>query len=176
VTGTFDGFARTWSTRVKRRFQGLGPGAHVLSVEVLGTRRPAANGTRVAVDALRWGGQTRSDPPASSVQWATAVDPGASGGTSAISDARGASAKLAFTGTGVALRTQRGPGMGKAEVWLDGALHEVVDLYAPAKSFATVPLASELADGPHTVRIVVLGSHRAASSGNAIVIDRWLVL
>lgn len=176
VTGTFDGFARTWSTGVKRRFEGFGPGPHVLSVEVLGTKRPAALGTRVAVDALRWGGRTRSDPPASSVHWATTVDPGASGGTSAISDARGASAKLAFTGTGVALRTQRGPGMGKAEVWLDGALHKVVDLYAPAKSFATVPLASELADGPHAIRIVVLGSHRAASSGSAIVIDRWLVL
>jgi GH25 family lysozyme M1 (1,4-beta-N-acetylmuramidase) len=176
VAGTFDGFARTWSTGVKRRFDGLGPGAHVLSVEVLGTKRAAAVGTRVAIDALRWDGQTRSDPPASSVRWATAVDAAASDGTSAISDARGAFAKLAFTGTGVALRTQRGPGMGKAEVWLDGALLEVIDLYAPAKAFATVPLASELADGPHTVRIVVLGSHRAASSGIAIVIDRWLVL
>ncbi len=176
VTGTFDGFARMWSTGVKRRFDGFGPGAHVLSLEVLGTKRPAATGTRVAVDALRWGGQMRSDPPASSVHWATAVDAGASGGASAISDARGASAKLAFSGTGVALRTQRGPGMGKAEVWVDGALHKVVDLYGPAKSFATVPLVSGLADGPHSVRIVVLGSHRAASSGNAIVIDRWLVL
>jgi hypothetical protein len=176
VTGTFDGFARTWSTGVKRRFEGLGPGAHVLSVEVLGAKRPAAVGTRVAVDALRWGGRTRPDPPAASVRWATAVDAGASGGASAISDARGASAKLAFTGTGVALRTQRGPGMGEAEVWVDGVLRKVVDLYAPATSFATVPLASELADGPHTVRIVVLGSHRAASSGSTIIIDRWLVL
>jgi GH25 family lysozyme M1 (1,4-beta-N-acetylmuramidase) len=176
VAGTFDGYAPTWSTGVKRRFDGFGPGPHVLSVEVLGTKRPAAVGTRVAVDALRWGGTTRWDPPASSVRWATAVDAGASGGASAISDARGAFAKLAFTGTGVALRTQRGPGMGKAEVWLDGALLKVVDLYAPAKAFATVPLASELTDGPHSVRIVVLGSHRTMSSGDAIVIDRWLVL
>jgi hypothetical protein len=175
VTGTFDGFARTWS-RVKRRFEGLGPGAHVLSVEVLGAKRPAAVGTRVAIDALRWGGQSWSDPPASSVRWATAVDPGASGEAFAISDARGASAKLAFTGTGVALRTQRGPGMGKAEVRVDGVLRKIVDLYAPSKSFATVPLASELADGVHTVRIVVLGSHRGASSGSAIIIDRWLVI
>ena len=175
VTGTFDGFARTSSTGVKRRFEGLGPGAHVLSVEVLGAKRPTAVGTRVAVDALRWGGTTRSDPLASSVRWATAADAGASGGASAISDARGASVNLAFTGTGVALRTQRGPGMGKAEVWLDGVLRKVVDLYAPARSFGTVPLASDLADRSHSVRIVVLGSHRAASAGSAIVIDRWLV-
>ena len=176
VAGTFDGFARTWTTGVKHRFDGLGPGAHVLSVEVLGTKRPAASGTRVAIEALRWGGRLRTHPPASSVRWATAVDAEASGGTSAISSARRAVAKLTFTGTGVALRTQRGPGMGEAEVWLDGAFLKVVDLYAPAKAFVTVPLASELADGPHAVRIVVLGSHRAASSGSAIVIDRWLVI
>jgi GH25 family lysozyme M1 (1,4-beta-N-acetylmuramidase) len=176
VAGTFDGFSRTSVTGVRRRFEGLGPGEHVLSVEVLGTKRPAAVGTRVAIDALRWGGRIRSDPPDSSVRWATAVDAGASGGASAISDARKAFAKLVFTGTGVALRTQRGPGMGKAEVWVDGAFLKVVDLYAPANAFATVPLASELADGPHAVRVVVLGSHRAASSGSAIVIDRWLVL
>jgi GH25 family lysozyme M1 (1,4-beta-N-acetylmuramidase) len=176
VAGTFDGFAVTSASGRTHRFEGLGPGPHVLSVEVLGTKRPAARGTRVAVDALRWGGETRSDPPASSVRWATPTDAAASGGAFAVSDARGAFAKLAFTGTGVALRTQRGPGMGKAEVWLDGALLEVIDLYAPVKAFATVPLASELTDGPHTVRIVVLGSHRAASSGNAIVVDRWLVI
>jgi hypothetical protein len=109
------------------------------------------------------------------VRWATVADVEASGGAVAVSDARGASAKLAFTGTGVALRTRRGPGMGRAEVWLDGALLKVVDLYGTAKAFATVPLVSELADGPHTVRILVLGTHRAASSGNAVVVDRWLV-
>jgi GH25 family lysozyme M1 (1,4-beta-N-acetylmuramidase) len=175
VAGTFDGFTRALVTGVKHRFDGLGPGAHVLSVEVLGTKRPAAVGTRVTVDALRWGAQTRSDPPASPVRWATVADVGASGGAAAVSAARGASAKLAFTGTGVALRTQRGPGMGRAEVWVDGALLKVVDLYRTAKAFATVRLVSELADGPHTVRILVLGTHRAAGSGNAVVVDRWLV-
>jgi hypothetical protein len=59
---------------------------------------------------------------------------------------------------------------------VDGALVRVVDLYAPAPGFATVPLASGLADGPHTMRIVVLGTHRAASSGHAIAVDRWLVI
>ena len=53
---------------------------------------------------------------------------------------------------------------------------EVVDLYAPASAFTTLPLASGLADDPHAVRIVVLGTHRAASAGSAIVLDRWLVI
>ena len=93
-----------------------------------------------------------------------------------MSDVRDAAAKLAFSGTGVSLRALRGPAMGKAEVWLDGALVKVIDLYAPAPAFATVPLISGLADGPHTVRLVVLGTHRAASTGNAVAVDRWLVI
>jgi GH25 family lysozyme M1 (1,4-beta-N-acetylmuramidase) len=173
---TFDGYRPEVIGGVKHRFEGLGPGPHDLTVEVLGTKRPVATGTRVAVDALRWGGGTRGGPIPSSVGWATAVDASASGGTYVISDARGAIARLGFVGTGVSLRARRGPAMGRAEVWLDGALVRVVDLYAPAPAFATVPLASRLADGPHTVRIVVLGARRAASSGNAIAVDRWLVI
>jgi alpha-L-fucosidase 2 len=173
---TFDGYARTLTAGVKRRLEDLGPGPHVLTVEVLGTKRPVAAGTRVTVDALRWGGRTRPDPPASPVRWATKADVAAGGGAYAISDARGAAARLTFTGTGVALRTLRGPAMGRAEVWVDGALVKVVDLYAPAATFATVPVSSGLVDGPHSVRLVVLGTRRAPSAGDAIVVDRWLVI
>ena len=176
AVGTFDGYAPTLTVDVKHRLEDLGPGPHVLTVEVLGTKRPAASGTRVAVDALRWGGRTRPDPPASPVRWATKDHASASGGAYAISDVRNAVARLTFTGTGVSLRTFRGPARGKAEVWLDGAFVKVVDLYAPASTFATVPLVSGLADGPHTIRLVVLGTHRTASAGSAIVVDRWLVI
>jgi len=176
AVGTFDGYAPTLTAGVKYRFGDLGPGPHALAVEVLGTKRPAAAGTRVAVDALRWGGRTRRDPPASPVTWATKADGAASGGAYAISGAPEAAARLTFTGTGVSLRTLRGPAMGRAEVWLDGAALKVVDLYAPAATFATVPLASELVDGPHTVRLVVLGTRRTASAGDAVVLDRWLVI
>jgi GH25 family lysozyme M1 (1,4-beta-N-acetylmuramidase) len=175
TASTFDGFAASLTAGVKHRFEGLGPGPHDLTVEVLGTKRPAATGTRVAVDALRWGGLTRGDPAVSSTAWATVSDPSASGGTYAISDAPAASAKLAFSGTGVALWTLRGPARGRAEVWVDGALVKVIDLYAAGPVFAMISLASGLADGPHTVRAVVLGTHRAVSVGNAVVVDRWLV-
>lgn len=176
TVATFDGYAPSVAAGVKHRFEALGAGPHDLTVRVLGTKRPAAAGTRVAVDALRWGGQTRVDPVPSSVAWATATNASASGGTYAISDARDAFARLRFTGTGASLRTWRGPGMGKAEVWRDGILVKVIDLYAPAPAFATVPLVSGLADGSHTVRIVVLGTRRTASAGNAVVVDRWTVI
>jgi GH25 family lysozyme M1 (1,4-beta-N-acetylmuramidase) len=173
---TFDGYSRVFVTGVAHRFESLGPGAHTLKVVVLGTKRPIAAGTRVAVDALRWGGHTRADPAPASARWATVTNASASGGSYAISDARDAFTRLRFRGTGGSVRTLRGPGMGRAEVWVDGALVKVVDLYAPTTAFAAMRLVSGLADGPHTVRIVALGTHRLASSGNGVVVDRWLVV
>ena len=175
TVASFDGFATVLTADVKHRFEGLGPGAHELIVEVLGAKRPASAGTRVAMDALRWGGQTHANPSPASEAWAMVANPSASGGTYAISDARAAFTKLSFNGTGVSLRALRGPAMGRAEIWLDGAFVKTVDLYAPAPAFAVVSLASGLTDGPHTVRVLVLGTHRGASAGNAVAVDRWLV-
>jgi lysozyme len=174
VVQTFDGYAPS-VTSVAHRFEGLGAGAHVLSIRVLGTKRPASGGTRVAVDALRWGGTTVADPAASAT-WAPVSDAAASGGTYAVSDVRDAFSRLRFQGTGASARVRRGPGMGRAEIWADGALVRVVDLYAPAPGYATIALVSALADRWHTVRIVVDGSHRAASSGSNVTIDRWVVV
>jgi hypothetical protein len=66
--------------------------------------------------------------------------------------------------------------MGRAEIWVDGALVRLLDLYSPAAAFANVRLAAGLVDGSHTVRIVVVGTHRSASSGTRVAIDRWLVV
>ena len=173
---TFDGYARGPVTGVPRRFAQLGAGPHTLTVEVLGTKRAAATGTRVAVDAIRWGGRTLRDPSATPATWSTVTNASASGGTFVVSDAREGFARLRFQGTGVSLRTLRGPAMGRAEVWVDGSLARVVDLYSPSKTFATVRLVAGLVDGSHTVRIDVVGTHRAASSGTSVAIDRWLVL
>ena len=173
---TFDGYARTVVTGVRHRSSQLGPGPHILTIRVLGTKRPAATGTRVAIDALRWSGRTHADPKPEAVVWAEATSPSASGGSYAISDAAGAFTRLRFQGTGVSLRTLRGPAMGRAQIWVDGGLVRVVDLYSPAEAFATTRLAAGLVDGWHTARIVVVGTHRSASSGNRVAIDRWLVV
>ena len=171
---TFDGYAPTTESG-RLRFTSLGPGDHEIAVEVLGTKRPAATGTRVAVDALRWGGATHVDVDAASSSWGIVAHAPASGGTYAISDVRDAWTRLRFEGTGVSVRVRRGPAMGRAGVWVGGSLVKVVDLYAPTPTYATVPLLSGLADGPHSVRISVLGTHRAASAGTGVAIDRWIV-
>ena len=176
IVSTFDGYAHALATKMAHRFGGLGPGVHALTVRVLGTKRPAAAGTRVGVDALRWGGLTRADPSPAAAAWAAVTNASASGGSYAISDVREAFTRLRFQGTGASIRVLRGPAMGRAEVWLDGAFVRVVDLYAPTKRFASMPLVSRLVDGSHTVRIEVLGTHRRASSGNSVAVDRWLVV
>ena len=176
IVETFDGYARAVVAGVRHRFSQLGPGPHTLSVEVLGMKRPGASGTRVAVDALRWGGRTRANPRPEAVTWAARTNPSASGGSYAISDAAGAFTSLRFQGTGVSLRILRGPAMGRAQIWVDGALVRTVDLYSSAARFVTRRLAAGLADGSHTARIVVVGSHRSASSGNRVAVDLWLVV
>jgi GH25 family lysozyme M1 (1,4-beta-N-acetylmuramidase) len=172
---TLDGYAST-PRSVRHRFTELGPGPHTLTLEVLGTKRAAATGTRVTVDALRWGGATKMDPTPSASTWAPVANGGAGGGTYAISEVRDAFASLAFRGTGVSVRLRRGPAMGRASVWVDGSLVKTVDLYRSTPAFALVPLAAGLADGSHTVRVQVLGTHRAASAGNGVAVDRWIVI
>jgi GH25 family lysozyme M1 (1,4-beta-N-acetylmuramidase) len=167
---TVDGYARSVG-RSRHRFGGLGTGVHELTISVLATKRPAADGTRVAIDALRWGGSLHDDPPATA-RWASTstVD-----GTAAISDVARATARFRFEGTGLWARVLRGPAMGRAELWIDGVLARTVDLYAANPGSARLGVASGLADRSHVARLVVLGSHRSASGGSAVALDGWIV-
>jgi hypothetical protein len=170
-----DGYSRTFRSRVRHRFSGLGAGAHTLTITPLGKRRPAASDRRVVVDALRWGGTLHPDPEAEAVSWATVDDPSASEGGFVVSDAPGAQAKLSFSGTGLVLQVVRGPARGRAQIWIDGTHVRTVDLYAPTRRFGSIRVASDLTHGPHVARVVVLGTNRPASQGSAVTIDRWLV-
>jgi len=170
-----DGYARTFRSQVRHRFSELGAGAHTLTITPLGKQRRAATDRRVVVDALRWGGRLHPDPKPEAVSWARVNDPSASEGGYVVSDAPGAEAKLSFSGTGLVLRAVRGPARGRAQIWLDGTLVRTVDLYAPTRRFASIHVASGLAHGSHVARVVVLGTHRHASQGSAVTIDRWVV-
>ncbi len=172
---TIDGYASTFRPDVRHRFSGLGGGAHTLTITPLGKKRPAAKGRRVVVDALRWGGRLHRDPKPEAVSWATVSDPSASEGGYVVSDAPGAEATLSFSGTGLTLRAVRGPARGRAQIWLDGKHVRTIDLYAPTRRFTTIRVASGLAQGHHVARVIVLGTHRRASRGSAVTIDRWVV-
>jgi len=97
-----------------------------------------------------------------------------SGGTAVTSTTAGAQAAFAFTGTSVTWIGFRGPQTGIARVFLDGALAEEVDTYAPDEEVQAVLFtATDLENTGHTLTIDVTGLENEASSGASIVVDAF---
>jgi bacillopeptidase F len=173
--GTFDQHSDRPGFKVPRTFTGLGPGTHTIKIRVLGRGSSAAADTQVAVDAFEAGGTLVANPePVTS--WGLAREPGASGGRFAASDLEGSSIELTFRGTGLEWQTVRGPQHGRAEIHVDGVLVRRLDNYASEPTFGVVRRVSGLADGVHTLRIVVLGEGRRATQGTLVAIDRFSVI
>ena len=170
-----DGYAERFRTRVRHRFARLGGGRHTLTITPLGRKRRVATGRWVVVDALRWGGHLRRDPESASASWATMQEPAATDGDVAVSDVRGASARIRFSGSGLVLRALRGPSAGRAEVWIDGRHVRTIDLFARRRALASIRVAHGLRDGPHVARIVVAGRGHRRNGGSVVAIDRWVV-
>ena len=169
VKAVVDLYAQGAGYRVARTFDGLERGEHVITIRVLGRGRTAATGTEVVVDAFEAGGELAKNPDLVG-SWGD----GSGAGTWA-SDLAGASAELRFRGTGVDWLTFRGPDQGKAEVWVDGTLLRTVDNYAAAPASDVMRSVTGLAEGVHTLRIVVLGRARPAASGELVSVDRFAV-
>jgi GH25 family lysozyme M1 (1,4-beta-N-acetylmuramidase) len=108
--------------------------------------------------------------------WAQVRTPDASGGSYAVAGHAGAAVRLAFDGTGIDWVTVTGPNRGRAQVIVDGDLVRAWDLYSAARTFGVVRTIDGLADGPHVLRIVVMGRHRPASTGSLVAVDRFDVL
>ncbi|MFC8511761.1 RICIN domain-containing protein [Streptomyces sp. NPDC057257] len=84
-------------------------------------------------------------------------------------------AEFSFTGSGVRYLGMTQPNMGKVDVYLDGTLTQAgVDAYASTVT-KQVPLfeKTDLAAGPHTIRVVCTGTKNAASSGTVCALDAF---
>ncbi len=91
---------------------------------------------------------------------------------------KGAEASFTFKGTGVILVGQYLPTGGKADVYLDGKLHQTVDVYPDEKSAKggeSVWHAFRLKDGEHTVRLVVRGEPGPGASGTQVAVQDFVV-
>ena len=108
--------------------------------------------------------------------WHRVDAPAASGGTLITSERADAAVRLTFDGTGVAWRTVTGPNQGRARVYVDGSLERTVDLYAATRTVGSTVTIGGFADHAHTIRIVVTGTKRPASSGRWVAVDRFDVL
>lgn len=94
-----------------------------------------------------------------STGWSNAPAVGALGGWRHETIAADAAASFTFSGRDLAWLAERGPGQGKAKVYLDGVYQRTVDLGAASDGPPTVVYARHLvAYGTHTLRIVTLAT------------------
>ena len=80
------------------------------------------------------------------------------GWTTRRAKAAGAYAKYTFTGKGVSYQAIKGPGRGKAQIYIDGTLVKTIDLYSSAYSTAFVYSKTWSSSSKHTIRVRVLGT------------------
>jgi alpha-tubulin suppressor-like RCC1 family protein len=101
---------------------------------------------------------------------------GASGSKVATARVAGSTLTASFTGTSVAWVGVRGPDRGVARVYLDGKLVATVNLYASARTNATVVWRRSFgASRAHVVRIVATGTRGIGSSATWVDVDAVLV-
>jgi hypothetical protein len=77
-----------------------------------------------------------------------------------------------FQGSAVAWVATKGANRGAARVYLDGVHVRTIDLRAPSTRYRQVVFARDVADGAHTLRIVVYGTRGRPR----VDVDGFLVL
>jgi hypothetical protein len=176
VRKAVNNYAAKQHFRVARTVGKLANKKHQLRIVVRGLKgAKAGTGTFVGVDGFTVGSTTTATP-ALSTTWRHATSSRLSGGAASVSDLAGSTLQLAFRGTGISWYTVRGPGQGKAQVWVDGVLKTTVDNYAASTSYGVKRALTKLSDKLHTLKIVVLGKHRAGGKGNVVTVDRFQVV
>ncbi|PIM69378.1 carbohydrate-binding protein [Streptomyces sp. JV178] len=96
-------------------------------------------------------------------------------GSEKFTNTTGNYAEFSFTGTGVRYLSMTQPNMGKVDVYIDGTLAQAgIDAYASTVT-KQVPLfeKTDLASGPHTIRVVCTGTKNTASSGTVCALDAF---
>lgn len=108
--------------------------------------------------------------------WLTSVPSGTgySGNNGHFTTTAGSYSEYTFNGTNVVWSGVKGPDHGTADVYIDGALDNSVDLYA-AHRFVNTEIYSKvgLTNGPHTIKIVARSDKNSASTGTYVEVDRF---
>jgi len=140
----------------------------------------ATDTTHIALDLAAHSGYTYDDPASAlaySGAWShVGPEQNYTGGdyqhTESFSNTTGDSVSIPFTGPGVRWITSKDGNHGIADVYLDGTKVSTVDLYAATKQNQLTGYEIRgLADGPHTLKIVVTGQKNPSASGDFVVVD-----
>ena len=84
----------------------------------------------------------------------------------------GYAVEVPFYGTAIEYKTVTGPGLGIADIILDGKNVGRLDLYSAQQEFdVTGYISGELEPGAHTLRIEATGEKKSRSSGTAITFN-----
>ncbi len=106
--------------------------------------------------------------------WSTNVNLNHSGGTAKLSTDPGATATVAFTGTGIHWIGYQDQWSGIASIYLDGDFLQTVDTYAPSAQFQALVYSIEgLPLGQHHLTIMALGVHDASSAQSWVWVDAF---
>ena len=179
LVGTFDGFDPTPTYNVRHTFSGFSAGHHVIRIEPTGQANTSAKDAFVSIDGYQVGDTTPIATPRVTYGWQpdSAFDSRigyvrSDLGATAI--AKETTATFTFRGTAVTWRTIAGPDQGRAQVLIDGVNKGVVDNYKSTLGTRSVAFGG-LADAVHTMKIVVLGTKAATSTGTFVAVDGWKV-
>ncbi len=164
---------------------GLTSGAHTIKIVAKRQKRAASSDYYTDIDAFR----TLDSPTVSdddndvaaiySAGWSSSGNvPGYANTSAHWSATTDAWVEYGFSGTSVAWYGGTNSEHGYADVYIDGAFESTVDTYS-ATNVTGVKLFEKAGLRPspfgHTIRIVVKGTRRAASSGNDVDVDRFVV-
>ncbi len=171
---------------------GLAPGAHTLSIQVLHQRDGQTAGSWIWINAFNIEngigivggvsaqvGRIEQNNPAVTYagNWYLNTNPVMSGGTAALAVDPDSSVTVAFNGTGIAWIGYQDQWSGIASVYVDGKQSAPVDAYVASEKVQSMVYAiSGLTPGAHTLRILVTGTHDAASAGSWIWVDAFNVM
>jgi len=171
LRGTFNQYSVVARYTSVHRVTGLTAGPHTVRVVATGVKGSrAATGALVGVDAFSVGA-TVSTTPRLVATWAGSAVAAASEGHRVLAGLAGETVSMTFAGTGIRWARPTGPAFGIAAVYVDGVLRAKVDSWSAAAHEQVLWSSAVLAPGPHTVRIMVLGTKRVASRGTTVGVD-----
>ncbi|MBI4674650.1 MAG: hypothetical protein HY741_23645 [Chloroflexi bacterium] len=171
--GIVDLYRATEQWQFKKNYKNLTNAKHTLVITVTGTKNAQSSARTVGVDGFKMG-STVTEDTALNVQynnWSGKTNVAASGGSYHASKKKNATARLTFTGTQIKWLTAKGPGYGKADVYVDGVRQGTFDLYASSAQWKVEIGFTGLSAAQHTIEVRVFGEKNAASSGTMVIVD-----
>ncbi|CAN5432616.1 hypothetical protein BH20CHL6_BH20CHL6_11860 [soil metagenome] len=109
--------------------------------------------------------------------WTNASSSSFYGGALRHSSITGRSATFTCTGRDLAFVSTKAANRGRVEITLDGGTPQIVDLYRSSVAYRQIVWAAHFAGAvSHSVKVRVLGTRNAASTGNRVDLDAFLCI